>query len=76
MSALERRLGEVLRAAREHAGWSQERLAEVADLNRSYLGEIERGGVSPSLATVEKLAAALGLKTSQLIGRCEHGFSG
>ena len=54
----------------------QERLAEAADLNRSYLGEIERGGVSPSLATVEKLAAALGLKTSQLIGRCEHGFSG
>lgn len=73
MSALEQRLGAVLRAARTDAGWSQERLAEAADLNRSYLGEIERGQVSASLATVGKLASALGLSLSALVGRCEQG---
>jgi transcriptional regulator with XRE-family HTH domain len=43
----------------EAQGWSQERLAEHADLNRSYIGEIERGVVIASLLTVEKLAGAL-----------------
>ena len=71
MSLLETRFGHAVREAREKRGWSQERLAEVADLNRSYLGEIERGLVTPSLATIGKLAFALGLAPSALISRCE-----
>jgi transcriptional regulator with XRE-family HTH domain len=69
---LEHRFGSAVRAVRAQRGWSQERLAEAADLNRSYLGEIERGLVSPSLATLEKLAAAFGLTASQLLSRCEQ----
>lgn len=71
MSQLEKIFGQVVRQAREKQGWSQERLAEAADLNRSYLGEIERGLVTPSLATISKLAVALGLSPSVLISRCE-----
>jgi transcriptional regulator with XRE-family HTH domain len=61
----------VLRQLREARGWSQEQLAERANLNRSYLGEVERGQAVPSLVTVNKLAAALEIRASSLIARCE-----
>lgn len=67
MSTIEQRFGSVIRQARKRQSWSQERLAEVADLNRSYLGEIERGVVSPSLATIRKLAQALDSPITALI---------
>lgn len=62
----------VLRQLREERGWSQEQLAERADLNRSYLGEVERGHAVPSLITVSKLATALEIRLSSFIARCEH----
>lgn len=69
---LELRFGNAVRAARERKGFTQERLAEVASLNRSYLGEIERGLVTPSLATISKIAEALGLAASELISHTEQ----
>jgi transcriptional regulator with XRE-family HTH domain len=71
-SALVQGFGLGVRQLREARGWSQERLAENSDLNRSYVGEIERGSVIASLATVEKLAAALKLTPSALL---THGES-
>ena len=62
----------VLRQLRQERGWSQEQLAERACLNRSYVGEVERGCASPSLVTVFKLASALEVRLSTLIARCEH----
>lgn len=62
----------VLRQLREQNGWSQEQLAERADLNRSYVGELERGRAMPSLATVGKLADALALTPSRLLAYCEQ----
>ncbi|SMC27762.1 Helix-turn-helix [Andreprevotia lacus DSM 23236] len=64
--------GRIVRHAREARAWSQEALAEHADLNRSYLGEIERGDVVPSLNTMAKLSHALGVKLSELVARCEE----
>jgi transcriptional regulator with XRE-family HTH domain len=72
MSLLEERFGRAIREARIGRGWSQERLAEAADLNRSYLGEIERGQVAASLVTADKLASALHLPLSVLLSRCEQ----
>ncbi len=63
---------QVLRQLREEKGWSQEQLAERADLNRSYLGEVERANAVPSIITVSKLARALDIQMSTLIARCEH----
>lgn len=71
MSTLVRGFGIAVRQSREAQGWSQERLAEHSNLNRSYVGEIERGSVIASLATVEKLAAALGMAASGLVVRGE-----
>ena len=63
--------GIALRQSREARGWSQEQLAEHSNLNRSYVGEIERGRAIASLATVEKLALALGVSPSALVSRGE-----
>jgi len=70
--SLNKSFGLVVRQLREGQGWSQERLAENADLNRSYLGEVERGDATPSLVTVAKLADALGMPPSVLLARCEE----
>ena len=64
--------GASVRHFREQRGWSQELLAERADLNRSYLGEVERGDAMPSLATAAKLASALDLPLSGLLAHCER----
>jgi transcriptional regulator with XRE-family HTH domain len=64
--------GLAVKALRESNGWSQERLAEAADLNRSYVGEIERGIVVPSLLTLQKLADALGMSSSALMADSER----
>ena len=63
--------GLAVRQLREGRGWSQEQLAGQADLNRSYVGEIERGRAVASLATVEKLAGSLGMPPSALVERGE-----
>lgn len=72
MSASVEQFSLVLRQLREERGWSQEQLAAQAGLNRSYLGEVERGRAIPSLITVSKLAGALEIRLSTMIARCEH----
>jgi transcriptional regulator with XRE-family HTH domain len=62
----------VLRQRREELRWSQEALAHKAELNRSYLGEVERGRAVPSLGTMVKLAAALQTPLSTLLATCER----
>lgn len=65
-------LGVAIRQLRTERDWSQEQLAALSDLNRSYLGEIERAKVIVSLVTVHKLAQAFGLSVTGLFLRCEH----
>jgi transcriptional regulator with XRE-family HTH domain len=72
MNAPAERFACVLRQLREERGWSQEQLAAQAGLNRSYLGEVERGRAMPTLTTVTKLASALEIRLSSLMARCEH----
>jgi ribosome-binding protein aMBF1 (putative translation factor) len=64
--------GIAVRQLREIHGWSQEQLAERSNLNRSYVGEIERGRVIASILTAQKLAHALELNTAGLLTRCEQ----
>ncbi|SPE33047.1 Transcriptional regulator, Xre family (fragment) [Burkholderiales bacterium] len=72
MGRVSERFGAVIRQQREARGWSQERLAGQAELNRSYMGEIERAAAMPSLATAAKLARALEVPLSHLISWCEE----
>jgi XRE family transcriptional regulator, regulator of sulfur utilization len=67
MSAIVHDFGVAVRRLREAHAWSQERLAEHAGLNRTYVGEIERGTAIASIVTVEKLAYALGVGIGELL---------
>ncbi|MEM6433507.1 MAG: helix-turn-helix transcriptional regulator [Cyanobacteria bacterium P01_D01_bin.115] len=71
MSQEERRdvkwlFGRAVRRRRREMDWSQEELAERADLHRNYISDIERGDRNPSLENVHKLAKALGISVSEL----------
>jgi XRE family transcriptional regulator, regulator of sulfur utilization len=59
--------GAVIRALRQDKGIAQESLALVAEVDRSYLGRVERGEKQPSLDMVFRLAAALNCKPSELV---------
>jgi transcriptional regulator with XRE-family HTH domain len=61
--------GERIRELRALRGWSQERLAEEADLHRTYVGGIERGLRNISLWNIAKLAHAFGVSIAELFSR-------
>lgn len=71
MQSLVEHLGIAVRQLREQHGWSQEQLAALSGLNRSYVGEVERGRVIASIVTVQKLAAALQTDAAGLLARTE-----
>lgn len=56
-----------LRKARLSKGMSQEALAEIAGLHRTYVGSVERGERNISIDNMEKLAEAFGLKIQDLL---------
>jgi transcriptional regulator with XRE-family HTH domain len=62
-------LGDRIRTLRQARGWTQERLAELANLDRSYIAGIELGGRNPSLKTLDRLAAAFHVGIADLFTR-------
>ena len=66
------RFGDAVRRRREELGLVQEELAERARIHRTYLSDVERGGRNVSLINIERLAAALGVKLSELFARVER----
>ncbi len=62
-----RRLGERIRKLRDGRGWSQEEFADFSDINRSYMGRIERGELNLTLTTLQKVAKGLGITVSALL---------
>lgn len=58
-SAVNVRLGEAMRSARQARGYSQESFAAHAGIDRSYYGALERGEFNPTMDTVAKVAVAL-----------------
>ena len=59
--------GRTVRQLRKQRRLSQEALAEAANLNRSYLSEIEGGLVAPSILIVLRLARALDVPVATLL---------
>jgi len=68
-------LGKRVRELRTKRGLTQERLAELADMDVKYLGSIERGTENPTVGTLHKLADALSVKIHQLLS-FEHNIQG
>jgi transcriptional regulator with XRE-family HTH domain len=61
--------GATIREVRANLGYSQELLAEKANLHRTYIGGVERGERNISLVNIVRLANALKVKPSQLLER-------
>lgn len=61
------RFGKVLKKVRTHRGLSQEKLAEIAGLHRTYVSTVERGQRNISILNIEKLAVALEVPMSKLM---------
>jgi DNA-binding XRE family transcriptional regulator len=61
------RFGKKLRVVREKTGISQEKLAELAGLHRTYVSSVERGKRNISIENIERLALALGVQMKDLM---------
>ena len=60
-------LGTEIRKRRRRLGFTQERLAEKAELHPNYLGRVERGEETVSLASLRNIARALGVRVRDLV---------
>lgn len=59
MSEIAGLVGENIRLLRKKRGLSQEQLAFRADINASYMGQVERGEKNPTIDVLSKIALAL-----------------
>jgi transcriptional regulator with XRE-family HTH domain len=71
-----RAFGRVIANRRHKLGISQEELASRANLNRTYIGDIERGARNIALLNIKRLAVALGTNPSKLLDEAEDDISG
>lgn len=67
MVNINKALGDKIRERRLKKELTQEELAHRADLDYSYINQIENGKRNPSMEAVEKIAKALGVKAKDLI---------
>jgi len=66
MNNINKEVGLKIRKIREDEGLSQEKLAAIADLHRTYIGQIERGEKNIGLKNLEKIAKALHVNIKEL----------
>ncbi len=59
--------GSAVRARRKEMGLSQEALADLAEIDRSHMGKIERGERNISLMNILRIARAVGVQPSSLL---------
>jgi len=60
-------LGEAIRAKRREIKFSQEKLAEKAELSTVFISRVERGKESPSVDSLLKIAKALKVRVRELV---------
>jgi transcriptional regulator with XRE-family HTH domain len=64
---LRRNLAEAVRARRTEIGLSQEALALAAEIDRTYVSQLERAIANPSLLILCRLAQVLGVQVLELL---------
>jgi transcriptional regulator with XRE-family HTH domain len=63
---INKRVGLRIREVREEGNISQEKLAELAGVHRTYIGQIERGEKSMTLNSLERISRALKVNIKEL----------
>ena len=71
--ALEAAFGRVIRVHREALRLSQEGLADICGLHRTYISQLERGQKSPTLRVIAQLANALQTQPESLMRQTFEG---
>ena len=61
------KFGQKMQKVRQSRGISQEKLAELLSMHRTYIGLIERGERNPTIRTLYKVAKALKVPASELL---------
>jgi len=61
--------GQKVRETRKKLGFSQEELAELSGLHRTYIGAVERGERNITLLNAEKIAVSLQVSLSILVSQ-------
>lgn len=67
MQDIKEKFGQRVKELRLSKGYSQEKLAEISDLDRTYIPGIENGRRNVSIVVVEKLAKAFNITISELL---------
>jgi transcriptional regulator with XRE-family HTH domain len=67
MNNIKKKFGLKVREIRESNQLSQERLAELSNLHRTYIGGVERGERNISIVNIEKISVAMNISLSKLM---------
>jgi transcriptional regulator with XRE-family HTH domain len=67
MANISSKLGQNLKRIRTKKKMSQGDIARALEVHRAYISGIERGKRNPTLATIQKLADALGVSADELL---------
>jgi transcriptional regulator with XRE-family HTH domain len=63
---IKKKFGKKVKLLRIEKGWSQEKLALSADLDRTYIPSIEKGERNVSITVIEKISKAFKVSVSEL----------
>ncbi|MDF8361258.1 helix-turn-helix domain-containing protein [Achromobacter anxifer] len=66
--------GQAVRAARVAQGIAQDEFAALAGISRSHMGKIERGDHVPTLPLILRIAAALKIRSAELMEETERNL--
>jgi transcriptional regulator with XRE-family HTH domain len=67
------KFGKSVRKVREEKSWTQEELADNANLHRTYIGMIERAEKNITLINIKKIADALNVPINKLMETIDNG---
>ena len=74
-SKLDQNLGLEIQRRRLEKGFSQENLAEITGLHRTYISQLERGLKSPSVSVLSHITNALTVTMSEFLQAVEESLS-
>jgi len=67
MDKISKQLGQNMKRIRSKKGMSQGDIARALEVDRGYISNIENGKKNPTIATIQKLANALGVSADELL---------